>query len=160
VLTRIGATVRPNTAGASTLAAMHVPPERLLSVAEQISAEPAVNHNYEREHHFNLWFVVTAGDRSGVARTLQRLRAATGFDVLDLPMERSYFIDLGFSVDGRRQTKSVTPKQCGIAIEDADRALLSAIEDGLPLVPEPYTRVAQADSLDRRPSPAPLGALD
>ena len=46
VFSRIGAVVTPNAAGASTLAALAVPPERLAEVAAVVSAQPEVNHNY------------------------------------------------------------------------------------------------------------------
>lgn len=98
ILSRLGAVVCPNTAGSSTLAAMAVPQERLEEVAEMVNAEPAVNHNYEREHMFNLWFVVTACDENGVRETLKRIEEKTGLEVLDLPLEKSYHIDLGFPI--------------------------------------------------------------
>ena len=60
------------------------------------SAAKEVNHNYEREHAFNLWFVVTAPDPAHVQRVLQAIEAETGLPVLDLPLERSFYIDLGF----------------------------------------------------------------
>ena len=88
-LSRIGAVVRPNTAGASTLAALSVPPERLDQVAAFVNAQPGVNHNYEREHDINLWFVVTGPDRSAVAATLATIEAGTGLPVLDLPLQRA-----------------------------------------------------------------------
>lgn len=97
-LSRVGAVLRPNRIGASTLAAFAVPPERLEAVAAQVSARPEVNHNYEREHEYNLWFVVTAADRAGVDRVLAELAAQTGLEPLDLPMLEDYFIDLGFSL--------------------------------------------------------------
>ena len=97
-LSRVGAVLRPNRVGASTLAAFAVPPERLEAVAAQVSARPEVNHNYEREHAYNLWFVVTAADRAGVDRVLAELAAQTGLEPLDLPMLEDYFIDLGFSL--------------------------------------------------------------
>ncbi|MGI9413843.1 MAG: Lrp/AsnC family transcriptional regulator, partial [Hyphomicrobiales bacterium] len=53
LISRLGAVVRPNTAGASTLAAMAVPTDRLEEVAAIVSAEDCVNHNYEREHEIN-----------------------------------------------------------------------------------------------------------
>src|SRR3954464_11199157 len=53
VLSRVGFVLRPNTAGASTLAAMSVPERELAAVAARISARPEVNHNYEREHRLN-----------------------------------------------------------------------------------------------------------
>ena len=56
-LSRVGFVLLLSTAGASTLAAMSVPECELVSVAAKISARPEVNHNYEREHRLNLWFV-------------------------------------------------------------------------------------------------------
>ena len=41
---------RPNRIGASTLAALAAPPDRLEQVAALVSAFAGVNHNYEREH--------------------------------------------------------------------------------------------------------------
>ncbi len=96
VVSRVGPVFRPNRVGASTLAAMRVPPERLAEVAERVSARPEVNHNYERDHEFNLWFVVTAADRQGVRAVLDEIAAATGLEVMDLPMVEDYFINLGF----------------------------------------------------------------
>jgi DNA-binding Lrp family transcriptional regulator len=97
-LSRVGAVLRPNRVGASTLAAFAVPPGRLEQVAAKVSARPEVNHNYEREHEYNLWFVVTAADRAGVDRVLGELALETGLEPLDLPMLEDYFIDLGFSL--------------------------------------------------------------
>ncbi|MCC6466795.1 MAG: Lrp/AsnC family transcriptional regulator [Alphaproteobacteria bacterium] len=97
-LSRIGAVVPPGVLGASTLAAMEVPEERLDEVADHVSTYAEVNHNYEREHALNLWFVVTAADRRGVDDVLARIERHTGLAVLDLPLERAYRIDLGFDV--------------------------------------------------------------
>lgn len=96
VVTRVGPVVRPNSVGVSTLVAMRVPPERLEAVAEIVNRHPEVNHNYEREHEFNLWFVVTAPDEAHLRRTLEDIRNETGLPMLDLPMVEDYFIDLGF----------------------------------------------------------------
>ena len=62
-IARVGAIVRPNSIGASTLAAMRVGADRLEEVAETVSRRPEVNHCYQREHEINLWFVVIAADR-------------------------------------------------------------------------------------------------
>jgi siroheme decarboxylase len=97
-LSRIGAVVRPNTVGASTLAAMSVPAGRLEAVAALVSARPEVNHNYEREHAFNLWFVVAAADEAAVRAVLESIAAETGLPVLDLPLQTAYHIDLGFDL--------------------------------------------------------------
>lgn len=95
-ISRLGAVVAPHRAGWSTLAAMAVPAERLEAVAAMVSAYPEVNHNYEREHRFNLWFVVTGADRESVAAVLEEIEARAGIAVLDLPMLEAYRLDLGF----------------------------------------------------------------
>ena len=93
---RVGPVFRPNRVGASTLAAMAVPSERVDAVADLVSSYPEVNHNYEREHVLNLWFVVTAPDRERIAEVLGEIERRSGLKVLNLPMLEDYFINLGF----------------------------------------------------------------
>lgn len=97
-LSRVGAVLRPNRVGASTLAALAVPPAQLEQVAALVSAFAEVNHNYEREHEYNLWFVITARDSDRVSEVLAEIAAATGLEPIDLPMLEDFFIDLGFSL--------------------------------------------------------------
>ena len=143
VISRLGAVLRPNCAGASTLAAMAAPAHKLEAVAEIINAEPGVNHNYEREHELNLWFVVTGANRAAIAASLARIQSRVGLDVLDFPLLRSFHIDLGFPIfvsgDGAKKiSRSANPPPP----EPDDLRLLTAIEDGLPLCRRPYQRVA------------------
>ena len=95
-ISRVGPVFAPQRAGASTLAALAVPEERLESVAGQVSAYAEVNHNYQREHAWNLWFVVTAPDQQRVEQVLADIKAVTGLRVLNLPLQRAFYIDLGF----------------------------------------------------------------
>lgn len=95
-ISRVGPVFRPRQVGASTLAAMAVPPERLAEVATLVNGFPEVNHNYEREHDFNLWFVLTAPDQTRLERVLDEIGRRAGLPVLDLPMLAEYHIDLGF----------------------------------------------------------------
>jgi DNA-binding Lrp family transcriptional regulator len=96
LISRIGPVFAPQRAGASTLAALSVPGEELQRVADIVSDFEEVNHNYEREHSFNLWFVVTAPDEAHVQRVLDAIEEETGLAVLNLPLERSFYIDLGY----------------------------------------------------------------
>ena len=98
VLSRVGAVFNHKKAGASTLAAFAVPAERLDSVVEIVNACPEVNHNYLREHDYNLWFVVTAADQAHLSATLDQLQTEVALPLLDLPMEKAYHIDLGFKL--------------------------------------------------------------
>lgn len=95
-LSRVGPVFAPRRLGASTLAAMAVPPRRLDEVAALVSAKEHVNHNYEREHGFNLWFVVTAPDEAALRAVLAEIEDETGLAVLDLPLVEAFHIDLGF----------------------------------------------------------------
>jgi DNA-binding Lrp family transcriptional regulator len=97
-ISRIGAVLAPHRAGWSTLAAMAVPAEELDNVAELVSSYPEVNHNYEREHELNLWFVVTALSRERVDLILQQIEMRTECPVLDLRLLEAYRLDLGFAL--------------------------------------------------------------
>lgn len=96
LVTRVGPVFAPHRAGASTLAAMAVPAERLDEVAALVSEYDEVNHNYEREHGFNLWFVLAAPSAERVAEVLDDIATRTGLPVMDLPLEEAFHIDLGF----------------------------------------------------------------
>jgi DNA-binding Lrp family transcriptional regulator len=75
---------------------MAVPPDRIEEVAALVSGYPEVNHNYEREHRWNLWFVVSAASVTDVAIVLRDIERRSGLAVLDLPLVRSFKLDLGF----------------------------------------------------------------
>ena len=98
VISRVGAVFRPNRVGASTLAAMAVPTGELEEIAAIVNGFDAVNHNYEREHDYNLWFVVVASDDERLQQVLLEIEAACGYPLMDLPLEDEFFIDLGFDL--------------------------------------------------------------
>ena len=100
-VSRVGAVLAPHALGWSTLAALAVPLERLDDVADLVSDYPEVNHNYEREHRFNLWFVVTGEDRAAVAAVLDDIERRTGLRPIDLPLLEPYHLDLGFTLQWR-----------------------------------------------------------
>ena len=97
-ISRVGPVIRPHAIGASTLAALRVPPERLDAVATLVSGYPEVNHNYEREHAYNLWFVLTAPSKQRLHEVLRDIERRTGLAPINLPLLRDYHIDLGFEL--------------------------------------------------------------
>ncbi|TVO71689.1 MAG: Lrp/AsnC family transcriptional regulator [Sedimenticola selenatireducens] len=96
VISRVGPVFKPKRVGASTLAAMAIPEEKLEKVAGMISAYAEVNHNYEREDNYNLWFVVTAPNQQRLDAVLEEMEQQTGYKILYLPLEKQFHIDLGF----------------------------------------------------------------
>lgn len=95
-ISRLGAVFDHQRAGASTLVALAVPEQDIDAVAEAITALDEVNHNYQREHTFNLWFVVNASDQDVVDQILEHITERFDYPILDLPMVKNYHIDLGF----------------------------------------------------------------
>jgi len=142
ILDRIGPVFRPNTVGASSLAAMAVPAERLDAVAALVSAAPGVNHNYEREHHYNLWFVATGATAADVQRTLSDIERDTGLEVLRLPLAEEFHVDLGFDLDTHAAPRAASPRSFPPLSRDEEK-LVAAVVRGLPLVAQPYAEIAR-----------------
>lgn len=98
-ISRIGPVIQPNHIGLSTLIAMAIPSEKLITIANIVSHFPEVNHNYEREHHYNLWFVLIATDAQHLQTVIANIEQSTGFKTMQLPLLKDYFINLGFQLD-------------------------------------------------------------
>ena len=98
-ISRIGPIIQPNHIGLSTLIAMTIPDDQLTRTANIISGFAEVNHNYEREHRFNLWFVLIASDEQHLHTIITDIEAQTGFKTMQLPLLEDYFINLGFQLD-------------------------------------------------------------
>ena len=98
-ISRIGPIIQPNQLGISTLVAMAIPEKHISEVAEIISQFPEVNHNYEREHHFNLWFVLIAHDQQHLTHVIKQIEKQTNFKTMQLPLLKDYFINLGFQLN-------------------------------------------------------------
>jgi DNA-binding Lrp family transcriptional regulator len=157
-ISRVGAVFAPRAVGASTLAALAVPRERLEAVAAMVSAHPGVNHNYEREHAYNLWFVATAADELALSALLAEICTATGCPPIALPLLEEFHIDLGFDLlhGGKvQQTARRCEKQ---AINELDRRLVAALQPGLELVPHPLARLADETGMEESALAGRLGA--
>ncbi len=146
-VSRLGGVFAPGSGGAGLLCALAVPPERLEAVAALVNAVPGVNHNYEREHGYSLWFVITGPSRDWIEQRLRALEQRCGLQALRLPMVRPYRINLGFDLRAR----GPAPVPAGAAqparvraITPAQRPLAALLEQGLPLQPRPFAAWAAA----------------
>jgi DNA-binding Lrp family transcriptional regulator len=84
--------------GGLTLVAMQVPQGDLDRVAEQVNAFPEVAHNYERDHAFNLWFVLATETPDRIQAVLAEIEQRTGYPVYNMPKLEEFFIGLRFEV--------------------------------------------------------------
>lgn len=144
LLSRIGPVLNPSCMS-STLVGLQVPSSRLEDVAAQVSAMPEVNHNYEREHPVNLWFVMACPHPQALQARLDELAGQTGLHPLSLPMQSAYHIDLGFNLaPSFWKTAAAMPPCCPLPAEGSpQQALLHAVQHGLELHPEPYQELAR-----------------
>lgn len=144
-ISRVGAVFAPKRIGASTLAAMAVPPDKLDVVAAAVNRFPEVNHNYEREHRYNLWFVVTAGSEARLQAVLGAIEQVAGCPLLPLPLLEEFHIDLGFSLlAGQEKPRAVAYSVQPVApIGEPERRLISVLQEGLPLFIRPFQVIAE-----------------
>ncbi|MFB6089929.1 MAG: Lrp/AsnC family transcriptional regulator [Halobellus sp.] len=159
IFRRFGAVLNPPVIGSSTLAAVAAPDERFEGVAEVVNGYRQVNHNYRRDHEWNMWFVVTASSRRKRDAILDEIEARTGLSVLHLPMLTDYYIDLEFPVvnDDAFARESVAATDASATriseeavgdLSDLEADLLVEIQDGFPLSATPYRDVAAAIDAD------------
>ncbi len=98
-LTRLGAILNaPQLGGQRTLAAVAAPAERLEEVIAAINRHPEVTHNYERAHHYNLWFVISSEDPDAVERVIGEIERETGLKVVNLPTLEEYRVDFYYEL--------------------------------------------------------------
>lgn len=84
--------------GALSLCALHVPQERFEAVAKTVNAFPEVAHNYQRDHHMNMWFVLATETAAALQSAIERIEQATGLPVLNLPKLEEFYVGLHFEV--------------------------------------------------------------
>jgi len=142
-ISRVGAVFAPRRVGASTLAALSAPDRELERIAAMVSARPEVNHNYQREHRYNLWFVATAADRDALAAALAAIEGETGCAVISLPLEQEYHIDLGFDLNSPHKHHANTPGTPGREPDATEKRLIAALQPGLDLVARPFARLGE-----------------
>lgn len=84
--------------GAFTLSAMAVPAERFEEVAAIVNSFVEVAHNYERDHAFNMWFVIGSENPARIGEVIAEIEAATGLAVHDFPKEEEFFVEFKVSL--------------------------------------------------------------
>lgn len=98
VLTRFGPMYdAERLGGAFTLCAMRVPAADFARVAALVNAHPEVAHNYEREHRFNMWFVLATRSAAETQTIVAAIERETGCAVMQLPRLEEYFVELRLS---------------------------------------------------------------
>ena len=99
VLTRFGPLFQvENMGGSFTLAAMKVPQNRFDEVAEQVNQLEEIAHNYQREHGFNMWFVIATEKPEEISEVIHHIENITGLKVYNMPKQQEFFVQLQLTV--------------------------------------------------------------
>ncbi|RLA08398.1 MAG: Lrp/AsnC family transcriptional regulator [Gammaproteobacteria bacterium] len=83
--------------GCLSLCAMSIKDKDFENVTEIVNSYDEVAHNYEREHKFNMWFVIATTGIKRKQQVLKEIERQTKYKVYDLPKEKEYFV--GFFVN-------------------------------------------------------------
>ncbi|WP_080796965.1 siroheme decarboxylase subunit beta [Arabiibacter massiliensis] len=161
LIRRIGASFESSRIGyASTLAALAVPPEEIDRVAALVGAHPGITHNYERDDRYNLWFTLVARSKEARDAELARIVSDSGCDdLLVLPAVRLFKIKVAFDVREKGEAADaegaapaparapLEPAQVApVPLDDADRALIRALQDDLGGTLRPFALAAKVAS--------------
>jgi DNA-binding Lrp family transcriptional regulator len=84
--------------GGLTLATMSICDRDFARVTEQVNRHPEVAHNYARDHHFNMWFVLATESPQRIVEVIHEIEHETGYTVYNMPKQREFYIGLRFQV--------------------------------------------------------------
>ena len=132
----------------STLITMQVPDTQIDQAAEIINRHPGVGHNYQRDHHYNLWFTLASRGADELQRDIRKLSRKVGPEaLLELPATRLFKIRLFFDLEGngnhsedRATVESV--QTLPMRLSDADRRVINTVQGQLPLISRPFDEMA------------------
>ena len=148
-IARVGAVFAPKLIGASTLAAMAVPRERIASISAALARFPEVTHVDVRAHRYTLWFVVTAGSEGRLQAALGAIAQATGLPVMPLPLLGEYRAGATAPASGDERLPLVsTFLGSPTLLDEIGRRLVMALQEGLPLFIRPFAILASRVGCD------------
>ena len=84
--------------GAFSLVAIQVPENNFDEVSEVVNSYPEVAHNYQRDHEFNMWYVLATETPEQIDEVNHDIEKRTGLKVLNMPKLEEYFIGLQLQV--------------------------------------------------------------
>ncbi|MGI5912059.1 MAG: AsnC family transcriptional regulator [Syntrophomonadaceae bacterium] len=99
IIRRIGAILDSKQMGYySTLCACQVEEGLINEVAGVINAQKGVTHNYVRDHHYNIWFTITAPSYEEAMEIIKDIEMAVGIKVVTMPAIKMYKIKVCLSL--------------------------------------------------------------
>lgn len=117
-----------------SLLTMSVSEEQTDQVRQILDRFPQIVHLASCRHHFNIWFTLTARGLAAKKRLHQQLQTETGYPIMHLYSLQEFYQGRGVQAN---QEPAAT------ALSEFDWRLIAVSEQGLPLVSQPYSELAQ-----------------
>lgn len=138
----------------TTLVAFHLVDRDLPKAAEVINRHPGVSHNYQRDHHYNLWFTLAAESEAALDQTVRILAGQSGArDHIILRNEKLLKIGLLLSIgdeiqqsQGTAGTEGKGASTARTSFSDDEKETIRLLQKDLPLVRDPFATLIEADN--------------
>jgi len=100
LIRRIGGNFSPDKLGYySTLCTARVPEEKIDFFTQTVNSYAGVTHNYQRDHHFNIWFTFIAPSVEIIQKSLKEISEVTQVKpILNLPATKVFKISANFKL--------------------------------------------------------------
>ncbi|MFC2010941.1 Lrp/AsnC family transcriptional regulator [Chloroflexota bacterium] len=138
----------------STLVAMSVTKDKLDEAERIIAEHPRVSHGYERNHRFNLWFTLATPIGADIETELTELTSPIVAEaVFSLPATRVFKIGAYFDMGENGQGVAGTPTSAEdsfpkkVELSPKDKLIIRKLQQDLPLVPTPFTAMAEQSGI-------------
>ncbi|MCE5197622.1 MAG: Lrp/AsnC family transcriptional regulator [Armatimonadota bacterium] len=129
----------------SVLVAFRVGDGYLENVAAAVCANPGVSHCYSRSDDFNLWFTLTLSPESDLGREIAGLASLDGVQShMILPALKVYKIGLFLKLtdDAIGPVSWTITQPTRHELTNLDRAVVLALQQDIPIIEEPFARIA------------------
>lgn len=80
--------------GAFTLAALQVPEQDFDKVTKIVNNFEQIAHNYQRDHTYNMWFVIATESAQEIQQVIAQIEQKTGLEVLNAPKLKEFYVGL------------------------------------------------------------------
>ncbi len=132
----------------SALVAFRVVPERLEDVAASVSLHHGVSHNYEREHHFNLWFTLAVPSRNDglLEKEVERLSEKDGVeDYVVLRTKRMFKIGVRLdpTQDARAKERVERRRHPFVPLTEEEKEFVRITQMDMDICSRPYLVYAE-----------------
>jgi siroheme decarboxylase len=143
VIRRISAMINHRALGkTSTLAAAHIPHDKLDDVVSAVNSLEGVSHNYLRGHYYNLWFTLQEKSSEEIERVLSALSGRFGEKFYSLPVVQTFKLEVHFDLESQGQIHEIAsirkPVIRNVELSKNEKLILSKLQNELELVSEPF----------------------